>query len=176
MIGRNHFSRELFPFCHSGHNYAFDVLEGKIPSCIYVIGACRRYIKDLERTDICFKPEKAEKYLRLVQKFPHVIGKWNTENIVYAPWQNFCFINIRGFFLKESGNHRYRTVHIEVSRGSGKSAMASQAALYDLALDSPNGNQISVAATKKDQARIVLDSAREMAKKSKFRLLYKFAN
>ena len=46
------------------------------------------------------------------------------------------------------------------------STMASQAALYFLALDNPNGNYISTVATKKDQARIVLDSARAMAKKN----------
>lgn len=46
------------------------------------------------------------------------------------------------------------------------STMASSAGLYFLALDNPNGNYISAVATKKDQARIVLDSARAMAKKS----------
>jgi phage terminase large subunit-like protein len=47
------------------------------------------------------------------------------------------------------------------------SAMASQASLYFLALDDPNGNEISCVATKKDQARIVLDAARSMAKKAR---------
>lgn len=45
------------------------------------------------------------------------------------------------------------------------SLMASQAALYFLALDNPVGNTISCCATKRDQARIVLDSARAMAQK-----------
>lgn len=45
--------------------------------------------------------------------------------------------------------------------------MASQAALYFLALDDPQGNIISCFATKADQARIVLDSSRAMAKKAK---------
>src|SRR5690606_9112013 len=38
--------------------------------------------------------------------------------------------------------------------------------LYFLALDNPNGNHISTVATKRDQARIVLDSARAMARKN----------
>lgn len=47
------------------------------------------------------------------------------------------------------------------------SLMASQCALYLLCLDNPNGNQISTVATKKEQARIVLDAARAMADKNK---------
>ncbi|RTL04466.1 hypothetical protein EKK58_10415, partial [Candidatus Dependentiae bacterium] len=46
------------------------------------------------------------------------------------------------------------------------SSMASQCGLFFLALDNPAGNQISCFATKQDQARIVLDSARAMAKKN----------
>lgn len=83
----------------------------------------------------------AEKYLRLVQKFEHVKGDWRTVNIIYEPWQNFIFMNIMGFINKETGKRRFRTAHIEVPRGSGKSLLASQAALYFLALDNPKGNQ-----------------------------------
>ncbi len=44
--------------------------------------------------------------------------------------------------------------------------MASACVLYMLALDNPVGNEISCVASKTDQARIVLDTSRKMARKS----------
>jgi phage terminase large subunit-like protein len=165
--GVNPFDKEKYPNVHRGHEYALKIVNKEIASCIYVYGSCKRYLEDLKPNNRWyFNPEPAEKYLRLVQKFPHVKGKWPTPNIVYADWQCFAFMCIMGFISYETGERRFRTAHVEVPRGNGKSAMASQAALFFLALDNPVGNEISCVATKKDQARIVLDSARVMAMKA----------
>lgn len=159
---------DKYPNCLSGHKYANDVVDGKINACKFVIGACARYLREVEdqTRGWWFDWDEAEKYLRLVQKFEHVIGHWKTNNIVYEPWQCWVWMNIMGFKSKDTGFRRFRTAHVEIARGNSKSAMASQAALYFLALDNPNGNMISTVATKKDQARIVLDSARRMAQKN----------
>lgn len=157
-----------FPNCLRGHQYALDVVSGKIVACIYVIGACKKYLHEVEDESRGwhFDWEAAEKYLRTVQKFDHVIGHWPTKNIVYEPWQCWVWMNIMGFKITTTGFRRFRIAHIEIARGNAKSAMASQAALYFLSLDDPNGNQISTVATKKEQARIVLDSSRAMAQKN----------
>ena len=152
------------PFTYEGLTYARQVVAGEIPNSKYVIGACKRYLNDLESDEFIFNPEAAEKYLRLVQKFNHTSGKWKTKNIVYEPWQNWVWSNIMGFINPATGQRRFRTAHIEVSRGQGKSVQASQCVLYFLCCDDPVGNTISCFATKKDQARIVLDSSRAMAK------------
>lgn len=165
----NPFDKEKYPFCYSGHQYALDVVSSKIPSCKYVLGTCLRYLNDLDKYSkeefplFYFDSEKAERYLRLVQKFKHVKGSWKTPNIQYEPWQNFVFMNIMGWIDTRTDNRRFRIAHVEIPRGSGKSLIASQACLYFLSLDNPKGNEISVAATKNEQARIVLDSARAMA-------------
>lgn len=157
-----------YPLCASGDQYAHDVRDGKIKAGIFVIGACERYLRDVDNENANFYLDLdiAEKYLKNVQKFEHVIGHWPTKNIVYEPWQNWLWMNIVGFINKETRFRRFRIAHIEVARGNAKSAMASQCALSFLALDDPNGNQISTVATKRDQARIVLDSSRAMAAKS----------
>lgn len=162
------FDKKKYPFCAIGYKYAVDISEGKIASCIYVRGACEKFLREIEREDKLwvFNFDLAEKYLRNVQKFEHVIGKWKTKNIVYEPWQCWVWMNIMGFVMRDTGFRRFRVAHIEIARGNAKSAMASQAALYFLALDNPNGNYISTVATKKEQARIVLDSARLMARKN----------
>jgi phage terminase large subunit-like protein len=156
---------ETHPFVFSGFQYAIDVIAGKIPNCVYVIGACERFIKDYNLKYYPFNTDKAERYLRTTQIFSHVKGKnWKTEHIQYEPWQNFMFMNIMGFLHPITGERRFRVVHSEIPRGNGKSLLASQAALFFLALDEPKGNEISCIATKTEQARIVLDSARAMAK------------
>jgi phage terminase large subunit-like protein len=164
----NPFSFKTHPNCHRGHKYAEDVVAGKIISNIYIIGACNRYLRDLRDTSrFTFNADRAERYLRLVQKFEHVIGHWGTKNIVYEPWQCWVWMNIMGFISNATGYRRFRIAHVEVPRGNAKSAMASQSALYFGFLDEdPNGNQVATVATKKEQARIVLDSAMAMAKKN----------
>lgn len=152
------------PNCSLGHRYALDVVDGTIPASIYTIGACKRYLKDLEEKKYPFDADLAEKFLRLVQKFDHVKGRWPTKNIVLEPWQLFLFMNVMGFKNPVTNERRYRVAHIEIPRGSGKSCVASLLVLYLLAMENPKGNEISCAATKVDQARIVLDSARVMAK------------
>lgn len=169
MITTNPIDKEKYPYVHSGYQYSLDIVSGKIPSCVFILGACERFLRDYESCKLAvyefrFDIDRAERYLRLVQKFEHVKGQWETPNIVYLPWQNFAFMNIQGFRHRDSNFPRFRTAHIEVPRGQGKSAMASQAALFDVSLDSPKGNEVSCVATKTDQARIVLDSARAMAK------------
>jgi len=163
------FDIDTHPNIFAGHVYALDISTGKIPSSKYTYGACKRYLRDLknDKANFYFNPDYAERYLRLVQKFEHTIGHWPTKNIVYDPWQKFVWMNIMGFFDRDTNLRRFRIAHVEVARGNGKSAMASQCSLFFLALDNPNGNMIANVATRKEQARIVLDSSRAMATKAK---------
>lgn len=162
------FDPALYPNCAAGHAYAEEIVAGKINASKYVIGACQRYLREvsMEHPNWYFDASAAEKYLRTVQKFAHVTGHWKTPNIVYSPWQKWVWMNIVGFKMRETGFNRFRIAHVEIGRGNSKSTMASQASLYFMALDNPNGNIISTVATKKDQARIVLDAARNMARKN----------
>lgn len=160
----NPIDKVKYPNTYEAYQYALDVVDGKIPNCIYIVGACSRFLNDFKEGKYPFDCEKSERYLKLTQLFQHVKGSWKTDNIIYEPWQKFLFANIMGFINPATGNRRFRTAHVEIARGQGKSAMASQMALYFLALDNPKGNEISCVATKTDQARIVLDSARAMAR------------
>ena len=63
-------NKKKFPFCAIGHKYAKDVLSGDVVAGIFVKGACKRYLEDLEKQkDFYMDWEAAEKYLRLTQKF-----------------------------------------------------------------------------------------------------------
>ena len=169
MIGIN---PTKYPNCADGYKYAEDVISGKIIANKYVIGACKRFMRDLETTQgenppFIFRPEKAEKFLRIVQKFDHPVGHWESKHIIYEPWQKFAWMNIKGFYSTKTKMVRFRTAHIDVARGNAKSTMASQAALYDLCVEDPIGNRIYCAATSRDQAKEVLNGAQIMARKNK---------
>lgn len=161
-------SKADLPFCFKGYKYAEDVVSGEITACTFIKAACAKFLREVndETQAYLFDWRAAERYLKRVQKFDHVIGHWPTKNIVYEPWQCWIWMNIMGFKMRATGFRRFRTAHIEIARGNAKSAMASQAALYFLALDNPNGNMISTVATKKEQAQIVLRSAQLMARKN----------
>lgn len=164
----NPFDPKKYPNCFRGHEYALDVISKKVVTCKYIISACERYLRDLENKEALFyfDSDAAEKYLRLAQKFEHVKGTWGSKNIIFQPWQCWVEMNIEGFKIKETGFRRFRVAHLEEARGNGKSILASVRVLYYLALDNPNGNYISCVATKTEQAKIVLDDARNMAKKN----------
>jgi phage terminase large subunit-like protein len=168
--GSNPFDQTTHPNCYRGHQYAEDVVSGKITANIWIKGACQRYLRDIvkaEEDENCpfyFMPGKAEKFLRVVQKFNHPVGFWKTKNIVYEPWQCFAWMNVKGFYSHKTNMIRFRTAHIDVARGNAKSTMASQATLYELCCDNPNGNRIYCAATSRDQAKEVLNGAQIMAR------------
>ena len=66
----NPFDKEEFPFCYSGHQYALDIISNEITANIYIIAACKRYLKDLEENDrFYFEVERAERFLRIIQNF-----------------------------------------------------------------------------------------------------------
>jgi len=168
----NPYNKKSHPNCYEGHQYALDVVSGKIRANIWVIGSCQRYLDDLQRIEkdkdcpFYFLKDKAEKFLRIVQKFDHAVGHWETAKILYEPWQKFIWMNVKGFYSHKTKMIRFRTAHIDVARGNAKSTMASQAALYELCCDNPNGNRIYCAATSRDQAKEVLNGSQIMARKN----------
>lgn len=167
------FNNKKYPNVAKGHQYALDIVDKKIPANKWILGACERYLNDIKRIKedkecpFYFLPEKAERFLRIVQKMHHAVGDWKTPLIIYEPWQCFVWMNVKGFYAHYSEMVRFRTIHLDVSRGNAKSTMASQASLYDLCCDEPNGNRIYCAATSRDQAKEVLEGAQIMARKNK---------
>lgn len=115
-----------YPNVSEGIQYAHDVVSGKIPNSIYIIGACKRFLKDLKDSEdkdskYVFDIEYAERYLRLVQNFEHVIGKWDTNKILYNPWQKWLWAAALGFkFRSNTSWPKYRTLHTEIPRGCAK--------------------------------------------------------
>ncbi len=149
-----------------GHQYALDIVAGKIVACKWVKLACKRYLNDLERKDIYFDTEAAEHHLDFYPTFcTHVKGELAGRPIEIEPWQAFILMNIFGW-MRLDGLRRFRTVYEEVARKNAKSMKLSGVGLYMTGFDNEGGAEVYSAATTRDQAKIVFNDAKVMGKKS----------
>ena len=68
-----------------GHNYALDVVTGKIPAAKYVAKACQRYLTDLDTAEergLEFKPKTAQAYITFFQRaIRHTVGEWDGQAV-----------------------------------------------------------------------------------------------
>lgn len=150
--------------------YCKDVLSGDLPAGQFVKLACERQVNDLERfngkdSDFVFDEKRAIYVCRFIELLPHIKGPLAGTLIKLNDWQVFIVTTVFGW-IDRLGNRRFRRVYIEVPRGNGKSALSSAIALYMLAADGEGGAEVYSAATTRDQARIVFNDAKTMARKS----------
>jgi phage terminase large subunit-like protein len=111
----------------------------------------------------------AEAADRAVHFFDHYLvhtkGEWAGDAMRLEPWQEYHTRNIFGW-RNPDGTRVFRVVYIEIPRKNGKSTWLSGLGLYLLTGDREPGAEIYSAATDKDQARIVFDTAKDMVLKS----------
>jgi len=148
--------------------YARGVTAGKIPACRWVRAACARHLADLARRDFPYRfdPGMAARICEFVELLPHIKGKWAGAPIRLEDWQVFVLCCVFGWLRKADGKRRFRLAYVEVPRKNGKSMLSAALGLYGLAVDGEAGAEINSAATTRDQAKIVWEAAREMAKRS----------
>jgi len=151
-----------YPHLNDGHNYALDVIKGKIVSCEQMKKACQRYLDDLNDKRFFINCDRAERAIMICSLLPHIKGKLAGIPVTYEPWQKFIFLNIFGFHWLGSGFRRFTRAYIEVARKNGKSLMLSAIAIYMTFFDGEPGAEGYSAATKEDQAKIVWDVAKAM--------------
>ncbi len=154
------------------HQYARDVVSGKIPACRFVVLACQRHLDNLARIPdptwpYTFDEKKANRFCSFTELLPHVKGsQFVGKKFVLSPWQKFIFCNIFGWVKKADGLRRFRKAYVECPKGQGKSAMMSALGLYMTFLDSEPGAEVYSAARTTEQAKIVFATAQQMALKS----------
>jgi phage terminase large subunit-like protein len=148
---------------HPITTYAERVVAGKTPAGALHRASCARHLADLTRTSgIRFDAAEATK---AIDFFPRVLkhykGEWAGAPITLEPWQAFLVGSLWGW-RREDGRRRFRTAFTEVPRGQGKSTVAGGLALLATFFDGEPGADGFCVATKKDQARIVFEAARQM--------------
>jgi phage terminase large subunit-like protein len=162
--------------------YACDVVNGTVAACKWTIAACQRQLNDLSRQDTPGFPYRYDatqgtRLCTMVELMPHIKGRWSSKTLRLEPWQIFVYMTVFSWVWStaaaadaavraKDGLRRFRTVYIEVPRKNAKSTMTAPVGLYMLAVDREEGAECYSAATTRDQARIVFDVARAMARKT----------
>lgn len=156
--------------------YARAVVSGEITAGKFVRLACERHLRDLELAEARGyfwrpgdpenpEPGTAAHAIGFFHHLKHYKGKWAGEPIVLSSWQTFIVGSLFGW-RRADGKRRFRLSYTEVARKNGKSTLAGGIGLYMMVADGEEGAEVYSAATKKDQARIVFDSAKAMVLKS----------
>jgi phage terminase large subunit-like protein len=148
--------------------YAKAVESGEIPACEWVKLACRRHLillREATKKGYRFDVEQATRVINFFFFLRHIKGEWAGTRFNLSPWQQFVLGYIMGW-RRNDGTRLVRTAYVEVPRKNGKTTLAAGLALYLLLADGEPGAEIYVAATKRDQAKLTFDPAREMARRS----------
>lgn len=153
---------------HRVHQYARDVLKGKVVVGPFVRLACERHERDL-------KQAKTKRFAFDEAAADHVIGfieKWvrlpdtsdehgDPKAFTLQPWQAFIVGSLFGWKWT-SGHRRFRNAYIEVAKGNGKTPMLAAIGLYGLMMDGQKAPEIYAAAADRDQAEIMYRDAVRM--------------
>jgi phage terminase large subunit-like protein len=151
--------------------YALKVVHGEQLAGKWVRLACERHLRDkaaAERgeTKWRWRPELGNRAIGLFGLFRHYKGKWGGQPVILELWQKFIVSSIFSWVDRATGLRRFRNAFVEMPRGQGKSTLAAGILIILTFFDNESGAEGYSFATKKDQARIVFKTARQMIMRS----------
>lgn len=162
--------------------YANDIVGGTIAACSWTIKACQRQLDDLAKQEtpgfpFRYEPARGARVCRMMELLPHIKGRWKSPTIRLEAWQIFILMTVFSWVWataaaadpdvrEKDGLRRFRTAYTEVARKNAKSTLSAGVGLYMMGPDGEQGAECYSSATSRDQARIVFDVARAMAKKT----------
>lgn len=158
--------------------YARQVVSGNIITGKWVKKACERHLRDIKESkkyrsfEYKFDIEKAEASINFFPLLKHSKGELAGQPIELEPWEAFIIGSTFGWVNKKTELRRFKTSFNMVARKNGKSTVAAGVGLKGLIADGEAGAEIYTAAVKKDQAKIIFEEAKRMAKASKHLLEY----
>lgn len=151
--------------------YAQRVVSGEFLACRLHRLSCERHLRDLSRQCTTSFPyvldlDEAKRRVEFYRWLRHIDGEYAGKPIELELWQKFVIGSAFGWKHYETGFRRFRTVYEETARKQGKSTKAAGAAISLAFFDSEEGAQVACAATKRDQALIVFETAKTMVRRS----------
>lgn len=144
------------------------IKSGKILVSKKILKQYEKIIYDLNNPGkYHFDIKKANRPIQFIEIFcKHSKGQWAGKPVILDLWQKALIQTIFGF-VDDKGFRKYREVFIVVARKNGKSTLLSAIGLYMLFADGEGGAQVCCVASKKDQAKIVFEEAKNMVAQSK---------
>lgn len=154
---------------HETHQYAKDVVDGKILVCTPVLKACQRHMDDLENgheRGLWFDDKAADRAFKTFSLLRLSKGKWGGKPFKLEPFQKFLTGGTFGWKREsESGGgllRRFREVHYEVARKNGKTEWAAGVGAILTFADGEHGAEVYCLATKREQANVTFDVAKKL--------------
>lgn len=113
-----------------------------------------------------FNEAKALKSVDFVERYcRHYKGEWAGKPMHLEPWQKLIQYEVFGW-VDALGFRVVRMGWCEVARKNGKSQWAGAIGLYLLVADEEQGAEVYSSATKRDQAKIVFNAAKQMVRQN----------
>jgi len=149
----------------AAHQYALSVVAEDIPAGKYHKLSCQRFLDDLDREDLDFRENAAQKACLFIEALPHVSGIWRQQKkkLTLEPVQSFIVCNIFGWYDIE-GDRRFNEAFVLMPRKNAKSTLAAGIGLYMLCADGESAPEVYAGATNLVQAEKVFGPAREMVR------------
>ena len=144
-------------------DYAEKVINGEIVAGLYIKQACERYLAWMERTDIVFDKQAADRVVTFIEKLHHYKGKTAGQRFILSDWQRFVLYNVYGFYWKGTDKRVVRNVYLECARKQGKSMYIAALSLYSLLADGEPSAECYVVANSAKQANNLYTMARTLA-------------
>lgn len=158
---------------HPVDAYAAAVVRGRVPAGRYHKLSCRRHLRDRAREATAdfpyrFEPELADRFVRFGSRVRHYKGEWAGRLVEFSPCQVFRLGSVFGWIRSDldEWRRRFRTAYNEIPRKNGKSLEAAIVADYTTFFDGEPGAEGYCAATKREQAAIVFNDAKQLVKSS----------
>lgn len=151
------------------YKYCEQVEKKEIITSKWIKLAVKRFREDLKKSKnkdypYYFDEQSANRFCDFTELLKQYKDRFSGQPLVLENWQCFIFCNIYGWLNKKTKERRFRKAFVFVARKNGKTTMMSATLLWDLL--ATNGAEGYAAATKRDQAKILFDSVKEMVRQN----------
>lgn len=130
--------------------------------------AAKRFISDLQRTDIYFDEEESCKMVNFGERYCYQWeGDFRDKPVRFASWQKFIYEQAYGWFRTDDRFRRFSEVYVQIAKKNGKSTMCAVDINYHLlADDRVNTPKVFTGANNEDQAKICVNMAGRIIERS----------
>jgi len=150
--------------------YFKQIKSGKIIACKKVTKIYQYLVDVIEgnlETDYIYDELRAQHAIDFIEKYcKHSKGEWANKPVKLELWQKAFISAIFGIINKKTNCRRFKEAFLLVGKKNGKSLLASSIALYMLVADGEGGAECYSIATKREQAKIIWQEAKNMVQKS----------
>ncbi|HHG3075751.1 TPA: terminase large subunit [Vibrio parahaemolyticus] len=171
---------DYFQGVQSVYQYAYDVLSGIRPAGLAEIGACERFIYDLQREDLTFDEEEASFVIFVANQLRHPKGALAGQPFYLLPFMSFILTQMFAWYYTNKaretliGERRFIKTFWAVARGNSKTVVGAVGSIINM-LTNLNGAPVGTcSATVQKQSRIAFEDISNMIRSAGYSIRKRF--